>query len=269
MKYNFLGNFQEKLGRQLAKAGIPGKPDAYMGKGIKLSVLASVVFWFLWSLFNSDIYSGILATALVFIVCISAVFLYPGMMARKRAAMIEKELPFMMLNLSLHTRARQPMENAIAKIASGGNDLLSLELRKALAEVKGKGTSLNDALLSFCGRFDSRSLKRSIMQIISCHDLGNRKLGSLAMKRLGREELARQRSVGREFSGKIALLSLMFIAVSAIVPALFQSFIIVGSTFMRFDFTPVQIFVAIAFVLPAVDIALLLYIRAITPEFLK
>ena len=61
----------------------------------------------------------------------------------------------------------------------------------------------------------------------------------------------------------------MFIAVSAIVPALFQSFLIVGSTFMQIDFTPIQIIVMTTMVLPAIDIGVLLYIRSITPEFLK
>ena len=61
----------------------------------------------------------------------------------------------------------------------------------------------------------------------------------------------------------------MFIAVSAIVPALFQSFLIVGSTFMQMDFTPVQAIVITTMLLPAIDIGVLLYIRSITPEFLK
>ena len=107
------------------------------------------------------------------------------------------------------------------------------------------------------------------MQIISSYENGNRNIGAAGLKRVGREELSRQRSMAREFSGKIALLSLMFIAVSAIVPALFQSFMIVGSTFMRIDFTPLQIIAITTIILPAVDVAVLLYIRFITPEFLK
>jgi hypothetical protein len=61
----------------------------------------------------------------------------------------------------------------------------------------------------------------------------------------------------------------LFIAVSAIVPALFQSFVIVGSMVLELDFTPLQVLLVTAVFFPLVDIAVLLYIRGKTPVFLR
>ena len=257
------------ISKSLGRAGIREKPEKYFENGVKFSVLAAVVFWFLWSILNGSLMEGIGATAIFFLVCIAGTLIYPKYLANKRAALIERDLPFAMMELSLHTKAMLTTEKGIQKISDGSYGLISEEFRKVLEKVRGKGASLQEALLEMSERFDSRSLKRSIMHIISCYETGNRRLGAATLKRAGRDELSRQRSISREFSGKIALLSLMFIAVSAIVPALFQSFLIVGSTFMQIDFTPIQIIVMTTMVLHAIDIGVLLYIRSITPEFLK
>ena len=256
------------LEKSMRKAGIREKPEKYFEKGIRISALGAVIFWFLWSILNGPFIEGIAAAAIFFSACIAGTLAYPKYIAKKRASMAEKDLPFAMMELSLHTKAMLTTEKGIEKI-SRNNGLLSDEFRKVLYKVKGKGASLQEALLEMAESFDSRSLRRGIMQIISCYENGNRKIGAAGLKRAGKDELSRQRSISREFSGKISLLSLMFIAVSAIVPALFQSFIIVGSTFMQMDFTPIQVIVITTMLLPAIDIGVLLYIRSITPEFLK
>ena len=63
--------------------------------------------------------------------------------------------------------------------------------------------------------------------------------------------------------------SLLFVAVSAIVPALFQSFVIVGSMVLTLSLTAQQIFLIIVVGFPALDLAALYYIKAKTPLFLR
>ena len=74
---------------------------------------------------------------------------------------------------------------------------------------------------------------------------------------------------GKEFSQKLVLFSLMFIVVSAVFPALFQSFVIVGSSFMQLDFLPVHVLLVIGVLFPLIDIAALFFIRSQTPHFLR
>jgi len=63
--------------------------------------------------------------------------------------------------------------------------------------------------------------------------------------------------------------SLMFIAVSAIIPALFQAFIIIGSSFMKLGIDSTQLLLINLAGFPLIDLGILLYIKSQTPAFLK
>ena len=81
--------------------------------------------------------------------------------------------------------------------------------------------------------------------------------------------LSRQKSESKEFSGKIVMFSLVFIVLSAIIPALFQAFITVGSSFMEIPFEGFQVLIIVGVLFPLLDTLLLFYIKSSTPEFLK
>ena len=107
------------ISKSLGRAGIREKPEKYFENGVKFSVLAAVVFWFLWSILNGSLMEGIVATAIFFLVCIAGTLIYPKYLAKKRAALIEKDLPFAMMELSLHTKAMLTTEKGIQKIIGG------------------------------------------------------------------------------------------------------------------------------------------------------
>ena len=161
-----IGNLKNRLEKRLRNAGIKSKPEKYIENGIKVSLLASIIFWFLWSLFNGGFLEGIISTLIFFALCLTIAFIYPNYLAIKRASLIEKDLPFAMLGLSLHTKARLNSEKGIEKIAKGSYGQLSIEFGKVLEAVRARGQSLQDSLLELSERFDSRPLKRSIMQKI-------------------------------------------------------------------------------------------------------
>ena len=107
------------------------------------------------------------------------------------------------------------------------------------------------------------------MFVVSAFEQGSRKHSGENLKKLGQEMLARQRIESKEFNSKLALYSLMFVSLSAVMPALFQAFVIVGSSFLELDFSALQI-IAIATVLfPALNLAVLFFARNSMPEFLK
>ena len=62
---------------------------------------------------------------------------------------------------------------------------------------------------------------------------------------------------------------LVFIAVSAIGPAMFASFIIIGSYFMQIQFSAIQIFLILVIVFPSIDLLVLITINSKTPLFLR
>ena len=122
--------------------------------------------------------------------------------------------------------------------------------------------------MHFAERIDSLQVKRAVALFVSVYEQG-KEAGGAGVKMLARELLAKQRAESKEFSGRLVVYSLLFIAVSAVVPALFQSFAIVGSMVLNFSMTSVQIFLIIVVVFPAIDLIALYYIRAKTPVFLR
>jgi len=63
--------------------------------------------------------------------------------------------------------------------------------------------------------------------------------------------------------------ALVFIAISAIMPAMFQSFILIGSYFMKISFSPIQVFMITIILFPIMDISILYMIHSKTPIFLR
>jgi hypothetical protein len=53
------------------------------------------------------------------------------------------------------------------------------------------------------------------------------------------------------------------------VPALFQSFVIIGSMFLEMRFTALQVLLIVALGFPMIDLAILLFIKQKTPMFLR
>ncbi len=88
------------------------------------------------------------------------------------------------------------------------------------------------------------------------------------LKRLTEELYLKQRIESKEFSSKMVVYSLIFIAISAIVPAMFQSFILIGSYFMKITLSSFQIFIIIIILFPLIDIIILFVINSKTPLFL-
>ncbi|MBS3059622.1 MAG: hypothetical protein J4224_04325 [Candidatus Diapherotrites archaeon] len=134
--------------------------------------------------------------------------------------------------------------------------------------MKEKGASLQEAFIHASERNHSHMFRRALAHLTQVYEQGNRIKGE-RLRSLAREELARQRAKSKEFSGKLVTYSLMFIALSAIIPALFQAFIVVGSTFMELTLSPLQVLLIPALVFPLIDLAVLQLIRSKTPEFLK
>jgi accessory gene regulator protein AgrB len=116
-------------------------------------------------------------------------------------------------------------------------------------------------------RNSSMNVKRACSNLSNLQFQGSRDITGL--KKLAQELLLKQRIESKEFSGKMVVYSLVFIAVSAIVPAMFQSFVLIGSYFMNISFTPVQIFFISVALFPMLDLGVLILIDSKTPLFLK
>ena len=128
------------------------------------------------------------------------------------------------------------------------------------------GSSISEALKKMNQRIIGINIKRANSSLNNIYLHGS---SSDTLKKLTDDLLIRQKIESKEFSGKMVVYALVFIAVSAIMPSMFQSFILIGSYFMKISFTPLQVFFIIVLLFPALDVSILYMIHSKTPIFLR
>ena len=192
-----------------------------------------------------------------------------GLAQRKRAEEVEKDLPFALMHLRTRLSLGEQFENALKAVADSTSGELGLELEKAWDEIQGKGAAVEEALLHSIERMPSLQYRRACSQLAGLHEQGFSRSELQSLKSLHRELLAEQRAKLKEFSGKMAVFSLLFVAFSTVLPALFLAFILIGSMFLDLSVSPTTAFMLVIIVFPALDIAVLLYIREKTPIFAR
>lgn len=238
-------------------------------KNLKWSLVVFFVAWFVTAVFLQDL-TGSLVVGLV-AGTIGFVFSYQWPLAKKRLALQKAgaELPFVLLSMSIELNLSRPFEKVLEKASLSGFLFAAAEFKQVVFEINQKGASVSTALGHLANRFSDLDSKRAIIQLIHAYEHGNKKHRGGALKRIAVELLAKQRIAAKAFSSKLAVFSLVFIAVSAIVPALFSSFVVIGSGFLDFSFAPEHILFISAIGFPLLDIAILALIRHQTPVFLR
>ena len=117
-------------------------------------------------------------------------------------------------------------------------------------------------------RVDSLNARRVASQLAFVYSEGGKNRGS-HLSALAKEIMDKHKSEAVAFSSKAAFYSILFIAFSALVPVLFQAFLIGGSLFFRMDILPLHALAIIVILFPAVDALILAFLRHKTPVFLK
>ncbi len=260
-------SFLQHLKLSLRHAQIKSSEKDFLFKGLKHASVLCFSFLIVFFLFFDDFFLSIILSLAVFCLGFIVWLNYPLMRKKKISMQIEKHLPFFLMSLSVQLKVGVPLLKALKNTCSKEKNVLGKELLSSLRQVEEGGASLQDSLLALSERIDSFMFKRALAQIISVYEQGTKNVESLTT--LAKEQLAVQKTQSKEFSGKLALYSLFFIAVSTIIPALFLSIILVGSSFLEIGFSATQILLIVCVGFPLVDLLVLFFVKAMTPEFLK
>ncbi len=257
------------LEKALRTAGNNARPEEYASKSAVRACLAGIFAWLALGLVFGEMFFSFIA-GIIFAGIVFALLLYaPVGKARRDSAEIEGEMPLALMSIAAELNMNIPLEKCIENYAKAGSSILSKNLWQVIRESREMGKPLQESLFSLAERSGSLEVKRCIAQLSAALEQGKEGRRGDGVKRIAAEMLSRQKAQSREFSGKLAVFSLLFIAVSSIVPALFQSFIIVGSMVLAMDLSPSQALAATVIVFPAIDIIVLAFIRSKTPVFLR
>ncbi len=249
----FGGKSASETGKSLESAGISGaSAQQYLSGSFFISV-----GWFMLSLPIFLAFFGDAADSLPFAMVFSALLFLlllslPRLAAQKRTLRCEAELPFILRELSVYIDVGIPFEKAMGRIALGSYSL-SREFSFACQEMR-SGATMQSALSSAFSQTRSVQVKRCAMLLSTVYETGSR---TESLKRTAEELSSSQLSEMRLLSGRLSLLSIAFIASSALVPSFFSVYAAVAPLLSQSALTGFQVWAAFLLLFPALNLCIL------------
>ena len=179
---------------------------------------------------------------------------------------IETELSITLRAIAVELTCGAKFETAIENTAKLHSGAASLELRKVSKAIE-NGKSTPSALRDFAQKWNAPNIQRATSQLIFTYEHGSNAATSL--KKLSDELILIQKVESKKYASKLAMGGLIFTAVSAIIPALFSAYTIVGSTFLEVSITPLQVYAIFLLAFPTINTVILLYLNKSAPSTLS
>lgn len=247
----FSASFRKNLARDLFQARMRYSADDYLSLSFGIAIVSGLFSLAMLSVSLDYAPFSILA----FIASFFLLAKYPSLKKRARAKEIEKELPNTIRMVGIELGMGLPFETSLRNACS--DSALGRELKHVVKNIDA-GSSIQEAFQAFSNRIDSAFARRASAQIVSAYEKGG---SGETLKRLAYEQESILRVRLKEYNGKMAVYSLLFIAASAVFPAIFQAFVIIGSSFLDVGVSPEQALWIPVIGFPSVNLALFLFVR--------
>jgi archaeal flagellar protein FlaJ len=241
------------------------KENIFTKKNLFLFFIIYMILFLLFLLFDSVVISlnmSYLVTMffMYFIVHFFVIFFLYKIKLKDVERRINKEIPFFLNNLAndldKNISLKLALENRVDE------SLIGEKIKLVLYKVNIKGFSLSESLESV--GVENTDLKRVFYQIDDILVSGSKNKAD-ALKTLADSIIEKQNYLLKNYSTKLGLLSLIYIVVSAIVPALFLMFLLVGSNFLEISFSPITIIFVIVILFPIIDMFIFLIMKSNLP----
>lgn len=187
---------------------------------------------------------------------------YPGILARKIAESIDKDLLFALKDMLIQVRSGISLYNAMQNIAASDYGHISREFQIAVRQISA-GESERAALEKLALRTQSEYFKRSIWQLITAMQSGASVAG--ALRSILDILVARQRQAIRSYSSELNFLILIYLLFAAVIPSIGVTMLALLSAFSSLNITP-ELFVGVAVVSFVVQLSLIGAIHSSRPE---
>lgn len=159
---------------------------------------------------------------------------HPKIQLKKKARDIERNMIFALRTLLVEVRSGVTLFDAINSVANSSHGQVSVEFRKAVNRID-TGTFQNDALEEMAQNNPSLHFRRAIWQLVNGLKAGSDV--SIVMESLV-ETLAIEKSNQiKRYGNSLKMLSLLYMMLGAIVPALGLTLLIILSTFPQVKIT--------------------------------
>ncbi|MEK6958049.1 MAG: type II secretion system F family protein [archaeon] len=222
------------LESELKQAEIDIRPSIY---GAIMFILA--IFYFAFGFIVSYIFAQRLAPenavplslllGFVFLAMVFAqLFFYPKIQVKKKIRSLERNLVFALRTLLIEIRSGVSLFDAIKIIAEGNNGQVSAAFKQAVEKIE-TGTFQENALEELAENNPSLYFRRTIWQLVNGLKAG---ADISEIMRALVENLSKEKANQvRRYGNSLRLLSLLYMMLGAIIPALGLTFLIILSSF--------------------------------------
>jgi len=233
-----LGNALPYLSLQLEQAGINATKKEYSA----IMVFLTLSYFVFFSILSFFVFSKLLAnesmqTILSFSLTLSLVFaflvlvqvsMFPSILIKKNVRDVERNLVFALRTMLVQLKSGVPLFQCLNMISFGDYGKLSFEFKKAIEEIN-TGSSEQLALQKLATKNPSPFLRKALWQIVNGMKAG---ADVSSVLEVTVSSMIKQQSIEiNNFSAKLRLLSLFYMMIGVIIPALGITFLIVLGSF--------------------------------------
>ncbi len=148
-------------------------------------------------------------------------------------------------------------EKMLARAAEQTPFPLRIHVEKMLHRVREKGMSMDESLELFSKEYDTSIGTRTMGLLRHAYKNGCTRSTREAFAHLGEDVREHVRVEWKTYANKLVVYSLVFIGISALVPALFLAFVTIGSRFLELSLTPTDILLTTFLIFPLLDLGVL------------
>jgi flagellar protein FlaJ len=228
-------------------------------------------FFAIFLTFNLGYLIPIILSVFLIIFSIFFVLKYPTSVAKKRAKLIDANLPFALRHMAMLLRSGMDLYKVVKTVSVADYGVLSEELMKTVMEVE-EGSDIKDSLRALSLRTKSFALKNAIGHLLRALKSG----GNLSdvMNTIADDVSYQLMSDIDMFTGKMNFFGVIYIFVGIVIPVMLA--ILSGirnaplgsnvSFLNALPLTPMVVALAFLVVFPMIFLMLVLYIKSIKPN---
>ena len=176
----------------------------------------------------------LLTLLLTFLVAMLFYFAYPSLLAKSMGAAINRELIFVVRDMTIQISSGIPLFTVLENIGNANYRYTSPEFKSLVVKVK-SGGSLIDELEALAIRTQSEYLKKTAWQLVTAIRSGADLTDTL--KSIVKLLVDYQFSLSRSFNAELNFIILIYMLVSAVLPTIGTTVLVIFSVFGLFGFT--------------------------------
>jgi flagellar protein FlaJ len=237
-----LSKLMPGLGRNLALLDMKKDEAEYLGAAFVNALFAGVVFGVFFYLVAMKMevaeevstYGSAAVGAVLFLVTMLYITLFPAWIVRRRADEIEENLLYAMRHVMVQTSAGVPFFESLST-ASSGYGAVSAEFRKIMNDVNG-GRDLTEALEESAAKSPSKYYK-GVMWHISNSTRSGYDVGNILKELVGYLSYEQQVKV-KKFGSELNVISMFYLSTCVLVPTMGLILAVILSSFSIIALSP-------------------------------